>query len=1262
MPLISKQDHEGMVGRFSMGILQEKSATPLLPRRPDEAGIFQVLGAAFQQENLLVSSASFAMTGGLSSHDPEFGYSILKDPQLKGFDQHLDHFSGSQSRAETSDIKSRLQTQLNSRRVLEEAGWGGIAAAGFAAILSPENLLVVGAISKLSKAGRLSSLTKTSISNDILLGTAVNAAGEAGLSFTQDLRTGRESILNVAGGAVLIGVLGSTIRGLQKSGAAAAEVIDTIERKSLETQIGKEIADLENGGLAAIDTIEIRGMKEMPEDGLSPSVGAARVEPIRPVIDPKTNEVTLRSDDPEVQAWIDAIPEDMLRPELLHEGGQAAFRKNNPGADVPELPWLGKVAAQAIRSIETKMLFNRGSAGGAMRALAMRMVDTAILFKGERPKGQSAEAFIARGKTFIAGRHAMIKDHWKEHKTSGGEHKTQQEFESAMFGVIHQGEGFSSSPQVRAAAAEMTEIKNMVSESAVERGFISSEDIVDMTRIWDRSNVHKDNRGLVNLIKKSLVEEERAANRAKAIQSVKDELDDGVEFDLSDAATAAEVNKRALDLPVSPQDELVKHTFNIIGHMQGLTNGNSLAGISPVTSPFRSRRLPLSDAELSSVGALSTKLDDYTSKYANDMLPRIELARAGDMSNMTTNMLRMRREIDDLREDIRRGNEVDPTDIQRLEGILHDMPFVRALSNSALATHRESATTLRNLLSVREDLVDGLRREGLDEEAAIKLREDLATNQKAIDFIKKEAKSLDGAEPSGNFRRVLYVDEESMENAVERLHVINSNLLRQQAEESSSLVHVINDVKHQHSVKLDKAKAEGDAKKVKSLEKQLKQDLNDIDTLRARMLGQIMGGDQPHEEMFKNISWGFRTLNYVRFGGGFVLSSFPDMAMHVFVNGLPQTWRTLKAAMSDKRIFKGSRTELQRNVAQLELVTGSRSTLMADMAELPATNKVGKALTYLRDATGVVSLINHWNAFHKGFASINTADKILQVARKVSEGKALTKSERNAIELEGFSHDMLRRIHKQNDLHGERVVEGGTEKILLAHSDRWLKTDRGAAEAFEAAVIAEVNRTIITPGAGSTPRWFSSSMGAMFGQFKSFAWTGSSKILLSGMSRMDQNVASGAISLMSMGIMTQILKDSFNNRKESPTGTKLILNGIDRSGIGGIFSEFVNIGLKAAEPLGVSSAERFRSRNLASAVAGPSMGTFFDISQVFGALTGKLAGKEFTDADINTARKLLPWHTLFYLRNVFNNVENSFRNNPVENPALLPSIEFEDVQ
>ncbi len=101
----------------------------------------------------------------------------------------------------------------------------------------------------------------------------------------------------------------------------------------------------------------------------------------------------------------------------------------------------------------------------------------------------------------------------------------------------------------------------------------------------------------------------------------------------------------------------------------------------------------------------------------------------------------------------------------------------------------------------------------------------------------------------------------------------------------------------------------------------------------------------------------------------------------------------------------------------------------------------------------------------------------------------------------GISNDMAVRIAKQFSKYGD----DGTIKLSNAH----LWTDKEAYETFTSAVLKDVDRTIVTPGAGEAPLWTSSEMGKLVFQFKSFAGAAHHKILLAALQHRDRSALNG---------------------------------------------------------------------------------------------------------------------------------------------------------
>jgi len=189
---------------------------------PPRTGLLDVLGAAFENENTVVSYATQAQELLSNQLTPVDGYSSWSEVRGTPYEDAWDTFAGSQSPAETTMLKARVDRERENDRTLAAAGFGGFLAQLAAGTIDPTVLVPVGGELRLAGKGLWS------ISQSALRVGAAGAAGtaiqEGILQGTQATRTTTEGVINIASGAVLSGLLGG----------GAAAVLNRVERAGAE--------------------------------------------------------------------------------------------------------------------------------------------------------------------------------------------------------------------------------------------------------------------------------------------------------------------------------------------------------------------------------------------------------------------------------------------------------------------------------------------------------------------------------------------------------------------------------------------------------------------------------------------------------------------------------------------------------------------------------------------------------------------------------------------------------------------------------------------------------------------------------------------------------------------------------------------------------------------------------------------------------------------------------------------------------------------
>lgn len=374
--------------------------------------------------------------------------------------------------------------------------------------------------------------------------------------------------------------------------------------------------------------------------------------------------------------------------------------------------------------------------------------------------------------------------------------------------------------------------------------------------------------------------------------------------------------------------------------------------------------------------------------------------------------------------------------------------------------------------------------------------------------------------------------------------------------------------------------------------------------------------------------------------GGMTISAVPDMAKVIFTHGLTSTFRDgflpmMRSVLKQDSAFRTAREEVKAAGTALDMVLDSRTMAMADIVdEFGHYSKFERGLSALSSKFGVVSLMAPWNAAMKQFAGLVTMTNALRAAQRVAAG-TVSEKEIRRLASAGIDLPMAKRIAQQFASYGD-----SQDNILLARGELW--SDRGALESFRAAIVRDVDRIIVTPGQDK-PLWMSTELGKTVGQFKSFAVSTMQRTMLAGLQQRDAATLNGLMLMLGLGAVTYALKQVIADKPLSEKPSVWAVEAFDWSGLSGWLMDANNLTEKATRgKVGLSfftkePVTRYASRNVAGALLGPSLGAVQDIFQVSGSV---FAG-DMTKADLRRLRQLVPLSNLFYVRTLFNQVEEA---------------------
>ncbi len=605
---------------------------------------------------------------------------------------------------------------------------------------------------------------------------------------------------------------------------------------------------------------------------------------------------------------------------------------------------------------------------------------------------------------------------------------------------------------------------------------------------------------------------------------------------------------------------------------------------------------------------------------------------------------RLNKEVSDLRtklDDVARAKEELPTLQRHLE--LLDNP-------------RKHRSELRKL----QKKANSTARLNASRERALKAMEPL-TREEAEDAADEIVNKIIGA-PSGlvpaqllpekiigragfTKSRSLLIPDERIEDFLESdINHVMESYLRQVGPEieltaqfgSKDMGEQIRQVSEEYTQLIKDAKTPKERAK---LEKQREADLRDIEAMRDRLIG-TYGAPKDPRSFFVRAGRVARNVNFLRLLGGMTISAATDLMRPVMQHGLSKSLRPMGAMLRNMAAVKVATKDLREMAVGLDYVLSTRTKAIADLTD-PYSRRSAfeRGLNWGTQKFGNWTLMNQWNSALKSWSGLIVQSRILDNAQLLAVGKEVPKKEVRKLAQIGIDQSMLRRIGEQFAKHGEDM-----DGLLTGHSHLW--DDRAVREAFQSAVLKDVDSTVVTPGVGDTPLMMSNEVGKMILQFKTFIFAQHNRVIASGIQQGDVSFYLGAMGTIALGAMVYVMKQKLSGRDIDYSPNNLVKEGIDRAGMIGWLSEPLNavenisggrFGLGAM--FGAPPVSRFQSRNAIGALLGPT----FDMAGDGAVIANGVLNGEFDDKQTHAVRKLLPYQNLFYISPLLNRVEEQLK-------------------
>tara|TARA_R110000772_G_scaffold24711_2_gene64929 strand:- start:667 stop:5916 length:5250 start_codon:yes stop_codon:yes gene_type:complete len=414
-----------------------------------------------------------------------------------------------------------------------------------------------------------------------------------------------------------------------------------------------------------------------------------------------------------------------------------------------------------------------------------------------------------------------------------------------------------------------------------------------------------------------------------------------------------------------------------------------------------------------------------------------------------------------------------------------------------------------------------------------------------------------------------------------------------------------------------------------SLQKKHDQDVKDIRDMRDRLRGTY--GQVDPDNPFVRANRFARNLNYMRFMGGVVASSVPDVARIFMAEGFTKTFtKGLIPLATNLKGFKVAAAEAKRYGVGVDALMGGRSQIIADVADYTMPNTaIERGMQSMTDNFGRINLMDYWTAGVKQIHAVTMQNSIIDGLLKGKIDKRLKRLGIDDANAENIARELKNNAEK---------VDG----VWLSNAKNWDSPD--LERMWGVMMRKESDRVIVIPGQ-EKPLFMSTDVGKTIWQFRSFMFASTQRMTIAALQGQDHNALGGVLMLTSLGMMSYAFKQWDAGRDIAEDPMELIIEGIDRSAVLGGLMEINNTleklssnGVGFRPLLGVEQpAARFAARSLLDNLAGPTYGSLLEGTLRVGNAFS--AEDEWKESDTRALRRLLPFQNLMILRQALDEVE-----------------------
>ena len=364
-----------------------------------------------------------------------------------------------------------------------------------------------------------------------------------------------------------------------------------------------------------------------------------------------------------------------------------------------------------------------------------------------------------------------------------------------------------------------------------------------------------------------------------------------------------------------------------------------------------------------------------------------------------------------------------------------------------------------------------------------------------------------------------------------------------------SMGKVVKEIQDEYKVLLKNARSGTEKSKLKEA---LKRDIEDVKGLRDRLRGTYGASKDPHSTSSR-VTRAMKSFNVLVGMGSATITSIPDVVRTIMVEGLGNTYekglRTL-ISKSATRIKAMKRKEFRSSAVAADAVLGLRAAQFSDIGDMFGSRmSIERTLSQSTNIFFILNGLNYWNQMMKEFAGTVTMLRMTDSIMKPFN--RLSKEEREKLLKNGIDAPLHGQMQQLIRKHGKKV-----DGEWFPNTDFW--TNAIAVRKFRNALNQNVDRIIITPGAGDRALWTSTELGSLITQFKGYAQGAMVRLLTSGLQEKSMAFWQGATLLIGLAaIVNEFKRLQYGITREEGFDEKFI-NAIDRSGVTGWFLDVNN--------------------------------------------------------------------------------------------------------